>query len=513
MSEPTAYEQYLLELINRDRLDPQAALARIEKTPTWTVDYALPPLAVPVSPSQPLAWNPLLADAAAAGVGTWEDGAVLDRIKSRGYLIDPAEAPLDVPAGVSIFGPFNTRAHLDPIADSLFVHRNVALLDPDLKEAGLSLTVKEWVVQHWPDDPWTGTSAVSVEGQLTAARPVSGTFLTGVAFRDADGDRFYDPGEGLPGVTVTVTPVEGGDAPVATTNTWSAGGYSLNVAPGQLAVEISGPGLAAPMELELTAGNQNVELDVLGDGAIAAAADLVLGDGVCYAKLLGVGKYTVQVGDQGATVHGNRTDNVLIGGAGNDRFNGGGGRDRMEGGPGDDFYVLDSHDIIVEKAGEGTDSIATTYRHFGIPDHIENVSLIGQEPQQVWGNALGNTVLGNDWTNALTGAAGNDILFGKGGDDGLAGGSGFDTLMGGSGADRFIFTPGTVQTADVIGDFDYAEGDRIDLSAFGVTSDQQADSRVHVEQHGTAATLALDGVDIAVLLNTASDQFTSDWLL
>ncbi|NKD88653.1 calcium-binding protein [Haematospirillum sp. 15-248] len=91
-----------------------------------------------------------------------------------------------------------------------------------------------------------------------------------------------------------------------------------------------------------------------------------------------------------------------------------------------------------------------------------------------------DTIIGNGRNNNLSGQAGDDILFGYAGcdalngdegddilvggpgDDMLTGGKGNDTLTGGEGADFFSYTPDCLGD-DVILDFNFAQGDRIDL--------------------------------------------------
>jgi Ca2+-binding RTX toxin-like protein len=88
------------------------------------------------------------------------------------------------------------------------------------------------------------------------------------------------------------------------------------------------------------------------------------------------------------------------------------------------------------------------------------------------GGAGNDAIIGNDAANRLVGNAGIDALSGGGGDDTLLGGAGKDTLSGGAGSDLFRYTArtdsGVGATRDVVTDF--AEGDKIDLSAVGATT-------------------------------------------
>ena len=67
---------------------------------------------------------------------------------------------------------------------------------------------------------------------------------------------------------------------------------------------------------------------------------------------------------------------------------------------------------------------------------------------------------GND---ILNGGDGNDLIFGQEGNDIIIGGNGNDVLYGGSGADVFNFDA-LSEGGDIIGDFNQADGDQIDLS-------------------------------------------------
>ena len=101
-------------------------------------------------------------------------------------------------------------------------------------------------------------------------------FLTGVAFDDRDGDRFYDPGEGLSGITVTARNSSGA---TYKTTTMDAGGLRPRPEAGSYTVTFSGPGMAASTQ-SVTIGSKNVKKDLV-DPVITSgtlSADAAAGD-------------------------------------------------------------------------------------------------------------------------------------------------------------------------------------------------------------------------------------------
>ena len=119
---------------------------------------------------------------------------------------------------------------------------------------------------------------------------------------------------------------------------------------------------------------------------------------------------------------------MIWGEAGNDLLNGKGGRDLLVGGPGDDIYEADIYDTLVERAGEGNDTVRIDY-HITLPLSFENAELQGTAAWNATGNATDNRLTGNKGNNILTGLAGNDRLDGKGGNDILIGGTGSDVYF------------------------------------------------------------------------------------
>ena len=130
---------------------------------------------------------------------------------------------------------------------------------------------------------------------------------------------------------------------------------------------------------------------------------------------------------------------MLIGGAGADRLIGGASADIMLGGTGDDlYYVFDAGDVVIEQAGQGTDSVVTNFS-YALPDPVENLFMLDAVAAVTGtGNALDNQIRGNALANVLRGLAGNDTLLGEDGDDELIGGLDADTMTGGAGADMFV---------------------------------------------------------------------------
>ena len=177
----------------------------------------------------------------------------------------------------------------------------------------------------------------------------------------------------------------------------------------------------------------------------------------------GDGADSVTGSDRDEVVYGNLGDDVLTGGGGTDNLYGGKDNDDVRGGDGDDaVYGNLGDDVIggdngndVLYGGQGNDE---SYGNTGI-----DILYGGLGSDTSFGGQDGDVLYGNLDNDALFGNLGDDVLYGGQGDDTLVGGDGRDTLIGGKGADFFSFPVATLTQANVIADYNAAEGDVIDI--------------------------------------------------
>ncbi|MFN4172340.1 MAG: CAP domain-containing protein [Pseudorhodobacter sp.] len=489
MLTPTAFEQELLELMNRARANPAGEFdelvldAATRTGVTREVSSALAFFKVDMvllrnqlnsySPVAPLAWNEALAAAAGAHSQLVIDfdtqshqlpgePGLVDRIRAAGYnnLSNVAENvfayaydPVYAHAGFYIdWG--NTPTGIQQPAG----HRNT-ILNGVYTEVGMSVLADT--------DPATRVGPHIVTQNFGARRDYAPQLL-GVVFDDADGDRFYDAGEGLSAVSVTAS----GTAGNFSTTTWSSGGYQMVLPAGSYTVTFSGGGLGGSHSQQITVGTVNVKLDLnrddIGTNPLdlrgTAAADwlnaratghLIDGlGGVDMVSFIDLGARVVVDLNTGTATSGAQTwtlrsiENVtgtsqadlIIGDAGNnllrgmgdyDWFVGSGGFDTIDGGNGRDTmaYSAASSGVVASlltRTGTGGQAAGDSYIS------IENLT----------GSSHADILAGDNDRNVLRGLGGDDFIFGHGGNDTIDGGAGRDYLFGGDGNDRITGGPG-----------------------------------------------------------------------
>jgi serralysin len=169
-------------------------------------------------------------------------------------------------------------------------------------------------------------------------------------------------------------------------------------------------------------------------------------------------------------------------------LDGGTGADSMAGGAGNDLYIVDVvGDLVIELAGEGTDTVQTSLASYMLGDNVEHLTFIGS------GSFAGT---GNGAANTITGGAAADVLTGGSGNDRLIGGAGNDTLFGGAGNDTLVFNPGFGN--DVIAEFGDVSGNN-DIIQFATS--------VFADFAAVQLAAAQIGADI-VITATSSDSLT-----
>lgn len=143
----------------------------------------------------------------------------------------------------------------------------------------------------------------------------------------------------------------------------------------------------------------------------------------------------------------------LFGQGGNDTLDGGTGIDWMDGGSGNDTYIVDeTHDVVIDAAGMGYDTVKTSASFkLSSTAEIEVLMAIGSASISLTGNSFANTIIGGSGKNTIDGGAGNDRLTGGGGKDAFR----FDTKLGNAKTDRSV-------NFDTITDFS-AKHDRFQL--------------------------------------------------
>lgn len=332
--EPTEYEQYMVELVNRARLDPEAEVLRLG---TGDLNEGPPTLGgyvytLPAGPRQPLAISLAIEDATGdyadlmdqndtlchdcfgtdAAERMWLAGYVpllsdFDFFDIAGYTLayggaqDPSctsNCPTWVPGRENIAfraeWPANgmiddllgaiDHAHEDLFNDFATPSRGhrSTLLYGEWKEIGIGIV-------EGLDVGGTQDSLYIV--QNFAHRSDTGPFLTGVAYDDLDQDGFYTPdaGEALGGVLIAAYDA-GSDDLVASTSSMASGGYSLALPIGVYDVVATGPALNQVYEdvAILASGpdgrGENTKLDVIPLPEPAAPLGLALGGALLAAS-------------------------------------------------------------------------------------------------------------------------------------------------------------------------------------------------------------------------------------
>ncbi|MEO1198996.1 MAG: CAP domain-containing protein [Pseudomonadota bacterium] len=472
MSTANAREQLFIELINNARLDPLSEANRLDVSLNGGLDAGT----ITRGAKQPLAPNDIL-QRAADGHSEWmvregilrsspgEGGSnAEDRITEEGYDLTGSWVWAESTAG---WGFFDSR-DFDASATIFNAHRVLfqssqnreIILDERFREIGVGTDRGQFTFSEERE------SADAVLATVTFAKTgeEDDFFITGVFFRDRDGDDFYDIGEGQKGTVRT-----GGERE----RSGYAGGYAIAVdETASQTVRLTSGGAEAVVDVRV---GENVKLDFVNRNEIKSSADTELVSGVRIAELLGVANLDLSGRQTSDRLFGNSGNNDIDGDRGGDRIFGRDGRDELSGQRGNDIL----------SGGDGRDSLSG-----------------GDGRDELDGGAGRDDLEGGKDNDRLVGGDGDDRLEGGSGGDRLEGGAGADVLIGGGGSDWFRFKEDG--GFDRIRDFRPNE-DQIDLRAFGGV-DRFSD--LDIENRGGEAVLDLGSTRVR-FEDVAARQFDS----
>lgn len=209
-------------------------------------------------------------------------------------------------------------------------------------------------------------------------------------------------------------------------------------------------------------------------------------------------------------IAGTEASDLIYGFAGNDTLRGAAGADRMQGGTGHDTYeVSEAGDQVVERSGEGTDTVESPIG-WALSAHVERLVLTGTAAIDGTGNALANLLIGNPAANRLLGGGGNDRLEGRDGNDLLNTAAGHDTLLGGTGDDRLNGAGGSdVLTGGRGNDtFVFVSGHGTDVITDFVAGGR--DDRIEIHGYSAVREIRQIGSDTRIILSDADSILLRD---
>jgi serralysin len=349
-------EQYLLELMNRARLDPAGEAARMG----IDLNQGLSPGQIAATAQQVLAPNAMLETAATkhslwmlsadvfshTGVNGTDPG---QRMAAEGYQFSLWGENL---ALKSLTVGQTAQALIEDMNKALFlsVDHRVDLLNGAFREVGLGA---EAGVFTQAGNNFNVEVITEDFGKTGSAH-----FLTGVAYTDTNADRFYSLGEGTANVVFSAAGL--------TTSTATAGGYALTLN-SQTAVAVTGHVGAINFALTVDMSPGNVKLDVVSGTTFYTSGSVTLGTGINNVLFLGIGGLNATGNDLANVLTGNAAANtlsgmagldVLLGNAGSDMLSGGAGNDRLTGGLGNDVLTGGAGiDRFIFAKGDGNDHL------------------------------------------------------------------------------------------------------------------------------------------------------------
>lgn len=271
----TDYEQLILELVNRARMDPFGEVAI--NSSVSDLNQGLDPGTISSTPKQPLASVQELTDAAETHALDMLDNDYFSHFSQPGGEDPTARAAAhgySGPVGENIAwngstGPINETDETLLAHHNLFAsasHRQNMMFDP-YEELGTAVEFGEFF------DGTNNYNAAMVAEEFGFNSGDS--YLTGVAFDDSvTDDDFYSVGESESGIRITAIDTTSSDS--FFTHTGPSGGYNLKLPVGTYTVTASGGRLDDTMVvIDVIVGSENVKVDFDTSTTSQIAQDLV----------------------------------------------------------------------------------------------------------------------------------------------------------------------------------------------------------------------------------------------
>lgn len=341
----TAAEQFMLELVNRARLDPLGEAARHGVSlNTGLVPGQLhsnvrgvlaPEAALELAASRHSSW--MLATDVFSHTGV-NNSTPSQRAQAAGYEGWGAGENI---SWRGTTGTLNLQATIAQQHSDLFLspgHR-VNILHDIYREIGIAQEAGAFRANGVTFNASMVTQNFSTQPDVF--------YVTGVVYSDLDGNRFYSIGEGRGGAVLSTV----GDS----TTSASAGGYALEAVEGGF-VTVSGTVGTRGFSVKILVEDVNAKLDIVNGNTVHASADVTLVSGIHNARLIGAAARDATGNAAANVLEGNGARNILSGGSGNDRLVGNGGHDILSGGNDADFVFGGTGNDVL-RGGNGNDQL------------------------------------------------------------------------------------------------------------------------------------------------------------
>ncbi len=269
---PSGEAQYMLQILNLARTNPQAAVQYIKSNITSDVQATLNYYGVnlnatlnTIASSQaqpPLAWSPQLAQSAAAQSQDMATNGFQSHTGSDGS--NPTQRMQGAGYSNATSTGENVYAYASPVDQAM----EAFLLDWGVSDAGHRANILQPNVSAQNAYRDVGIGLVTTNGSnSTGPMVVTQDFgaqagekaqVVGVAFNDTQGTGSYQVGEGVGNVQISAVNLATGQ--VSSTQTWASGGYELALDPGSYKL-IASQNNQVISSRNITINNVNIEQD------------------------------------------------------------------------------------------------------------------------------------------------------------------------------------------------------------------------------------------------------------